>query len=158
VDRRCRADFYPLRSAVEVIDEGFLRAAVDAMEESRDHLCMYGELHRLYCALMIPDTRRRWPSALIRLIERVVEDLWNVLTIIHRMDWQREAARNNLLNETDWLFFTMADVRAFDVELRSTYNHAAPMIACLAAKPGQVPRDSFRELRTSQEGMATLTV
>jgi hypothetical protein len=134
-----------------MIDREFLLAATLAIEEDKTGPCLHGELHRLNGALLLPPMNEQLPTKLHPPLQLVVADLWDVLTIIWRVEWQRELARDRQLDDTQWMYFAAADVREFHVGLRSLYNHVAWMIPHVALKHGQVPWTSFRKLRNWTE-------
>jgi hypothetical protein len=75
----------------------------------------------------------------------IIQDIWNICTIIHRLDWFREQAIKEKALDNMWLPYASVDIEHFHIEFRSVMNYAAEIISNASGKPGQIPV-SFRKL------------
>ena len=79
------------------------------------------------------------------LIKYIIQDIWNIGTIIHRLTWLRSASIDEKFLEDMWLPYVSVDIEHFHVEFRSIMDYVAEIVAHTANKPGQVP-ESFQKL------------
>ena len=79
-------------------------------------------------------------------LENIHEDVWNVGTLVHRLEWLRDLAIHNQLDIVKWTLFARLDIEYFHVELRSILDYVASILGTIAQKPKQVPSDSFHKL------------
>ena len=83
-----------------------------------------------------------------RLLTQVTQDLWNLETLVFRLNWQKELFSGSQLDKSLWLQFAACDIDLFHVQLRSIFDYLAKLIMFFAAKSGQVGTEmSFRELQ-----------
>lgn len=88
---------------------------------------------------------RRKP--VMRYLRFIAQDLWNMETLLDRLNWQRELWIKNELTDGRWRIFTTADIDLFHVEFRSLFDYVARLVRVIADKPGSVPDDaSFEKL------------
>jgi hypothetical protein len=77
----------------------------------------------------------------------IERDLWNILTLIDRLDWMRSAAVNGVLDRVQWSEWPALDIEHFHIELRSIFDYLAIVFLALAAQPKSMPKEkSFRKL------------
>jgi hypothetical protein len=76
----------------------------------------------------------------------VEQDIWNVCTLIQRLEWLRNLAIKGKVGAFIWMQFASLDIEHFHVELRSIFDYVAEILRNLAKKPGQLPEHSFRKL------------
>jgi hypothetical protein len=100
-----------------------------------DHYFRWGK------APISAEHRRRAPG----FLGAVVQDLWNVATVIERLEWMRAQAQANDFLRSRWPYFAAADIQAVQVDLRSILDYVALTARLLLNKPGQAPK-SFRAL------------
>lgn len=113
-------------------------------DESGPHLCgPYGALHSL---ATLPASRDEVPKNVRLGLALAVEDLFEALTILWRVEWQRELKRANHMDDARWMYFVAADVRDFHVKLRSYYDALPLLVNHVVARPGTAPRGSFSKL------------
>jgi hypothetical protein len=68
----------------------------------------------------------------------IIWDLWNVVSLIARLEWTDELAQKGELSVELWRQFCSLDIEHFHVELRSILDYAAVCIVASAEKPGSV--------------------
>lgn len=79
------------------------------------------------------------------LIQRIIQDIWNIGTLIHRLSWFRTAPIDKDFLSHMWMPYASVDIEHFHVELRSIMDYTGEIISHVANKHGQVP-DSFNKL------------
>jgi len=75
----------------------------------------------------------------------IIQDIWNISTIIKRLSWMREKACQDDYLRQMWMFFAGVDIEIFHIELRAIMNYVAELISEYTNKKGVVPT-SFRKL------------
>ncbi len=88
------------------------------------------------------NTDLRKPAMLTNCI---VQDIWNIGTILHRLSWLRTAPIDREFIDHMWLPYASVDIEHFHVELRSIMDYVGEIVAHVSNKQGQVP-ESFRKL------------
>jgi len=83
---------------------------------------------------------------LMRFLGEIHQDVWNLETIILRLDWQKELIAKGELNDIMGSMFSACDIDLFHVQYRSLFNRIAKIIGLLTGRPGTLP-ESFRRLR-----------
>lgn len=74
-------------------------------------------------------------------------DLNDILTIVFRLEWQKEIKAKGELDSPLWERFVSTDIDLFHVEIRSLFDYVArALIRVSGSSPGQLP-NSFRKLR-----------
>lgn len=105
-------------------------------------------------------------------LPRCIEDLYNqftwidwdicrIETILLRLVWQKDLWLHEKIDDVLWIEFGSCDIDLFYVKYRAIFDHIAKIIQCISDKPGQVPGNSFRELRNwieKEEGNNSLKV
>lgn len=79
--------------------------------------------------------------------QQVAFDLWSLLTVFYRTDWQADLVAEGILPGGIWREFISSDVEHFHTTLRSLFDHAAGAIIAMAPRSGQIP-DRFKQLRS----------
>lgn len=82
------------------------------------------------------------------IFSKVTQDLWNVATLLARLEWMRSLAHQGNLHNEAWRSFSSLDIENFFVQMRSTMDHVAEILQRLLQKGKQLP-ESFRKLRES---------
>jgi hypothetical protein len=91
-----------------------------------------------------PDSRQK---EVLRCLRFVAHDVWNIETLLDRINWQCELWSANQMTDGRWNVYITADIDLFHVEFRSLFDYLARLIRALANKPGQVPEEaSFEKL------------
>lgn len=129
-----------------MLNREYLGAAIATIQSDSTGPHLLGPYSSLQAASMIPPAREVLPATIRVALTRVGEDLWAALTVMWRVDWQREMKRAGHLDDVHWMYFLAADVRELHVTLRSYYDVLLLLIKPIVEKPGQVPLNSFREL------------
>jgi len=79
------------------------------------------------------------------LFRYIIQDIWNIGTIIHRLAWFREKTIKDKSILDIWLPYASVDIEHFHTELRSIMDYSAEIIAHASNREGQIPT-SFRKL------------
>jgi hypothetical protein len=97
--------------------------------------------------LKIPATKnnRHRLSKLAEWIDYIIEDIGNIGTIIHRLNWHRSDSSNQEFLEKMWLSYASIDIEHFHIEIRSIMDYVARILGNAANKPGKIKR-SFRKI------------
>lgn len=139
-----------------LVDSERLERALSQFRETADGLCRCGAFADLKTDLQlrmapldgsggtIPDVNQQEALRCLRFIS---EDLWNIETLLDRINWQCELWVADNLCDARWNVYVTADIDLFHVEFRSLFDYLARLIRALAEKPGQVPDEaSFERL------------
>lgn len=78
--------------------------------------------------------------------EHVHKDIWNLQTIILRLEWQKGIISRGWLDDDVGSQFAACDIGLFHVQYRSLFDRLAKIVGRLSGRPKTVP-DSFRKLR-----------
>ncbi len=78
-------------------------------------------------------------------LNRIVQDIWNISTIAHRLEWMRGQIPKDKFVKNMWMNYASLDVDHFHIELRSIMDYLAKIISQSASKPSRLP-DSFNSL------------
>jgi hypothetical protein len=76
----------------------------------------------------------------------IFQDIWGLLTLIHRIEWMRRLALKDENARELWRSYTAADINSFHTETRSIFDYSARIIGCSGKKPNQARAESFSEL------------
>lgn len=79
-------------------------------------------------------------------VNDIVQDIWNMSSLLLRLRWTREQAKQGLLPTEIWRDFAQLDIENFLVQARSSMDSAAHLIHETLPKGRQLPV-SFRRLR-----------
>jgi hypothetical protein len=82
-------------------------------------------------------------------VSNINQDIWNICTLVHRMEWLRNMAVQAQWEENNpflWGLYASLDIEHFYVELRSILDYTAIALKGLAQKPQQVKGDSIEKL------------
>jgi hypothetical protein len=85
-------------------------------------------------------------ARIVQALNHITWDLWNIGTLIARLDWTDEAAQKGEVEIEVWRQFCSLDIEHFHLELRSVLDYAAMCIAACATRSGTVPQDSMNDL------------
>ena len=78
------------------------------------------------------------------LVKFIVNDIWNISTIIHRLSWFRNSPIDTEFRDQMWFSYARIDIEHFHTELRSIMDYAGEFISNIAIKRGQVPKKFTR--------------
>ena len=81
-----------------------------------------------------------------RFNKYLTQDLWNIFSILHRLDWQRRLWVENQITDIRWMAYAQNDINLFHVEIRSAMDYIARFICGLPPNPWQSPRSYNRLL------------
>lgn len=73
-----------------------------------------------------------------------IQDVWNLLTIISRLEWQRNLVIEDKLDDGLWSYFVAIDIYVFHSELRSIFDYIAKSIQLISNMSEKL---SFEKLR-----------
>jgi len=79
-------------------------------------------------------------------VNDIVQDIWNMSSLLLRLRWTREQAKNGFLHPEIWRPFSQLDIENFLVQARSSMDSAAHLIQETLPKGKQLPA-SFRKLK-----------
>jgi hypothetical protein len=83
---------------------------------------------------------------IVQALNHITWDLWNIGSLIARLDWTDQIAQRGQLDVEVWRHFCSLDIEHFHIELRSVLDYAAMCVAASANQLGTVPQDSMNEL------------
>lgn len=79
-------------------------------------------------------------------LQNIVWDLWNIGTLIERLEWTDKLAIAGALDQGLWNRYCSLDIEHFHVEARSLLDYAASCIAAISKQPGTAPATSLNGL------------
>ncbi len=79
-------------------------------------------------------------------LSHIVWDLWNLGTLLQRLEMTDRQGADGSLNEGLWRMYCGLDIEHFHVELRSLFDYAATSISLVADRTGGVPPDSLNSI------------
>ena len=79
-------------------------------------------------------------------LQFVHQDIWNLETIVLRLEYQKNLWTSEQLGDALWMQFAACDINLFHVEFRSIFDHLAQIIRSASDPPGQIPQ-SFNDLK-----------
>jgi hypothetical protein len=95
--------------------------------------------------IMADDVQKTKVMIMYQQFSFVLMDLSLILTILDRLEWQKEQLAKNLLGDFDWTEYVGSDVYLFHVVLRSLFDHIARIVMCCADKP-EYRKNSFNDI------------
>ena len=123
-----------------------VQARATLFEDSEDW-CQKGEFVSLCCDMPAPNISE--PGMMDRLslaVRSIMQNEWNMLTVMERLDWMRVQADTNEHIRSRWYYCASADIEFWHVNFRSLLDQVALIVSELAHAKRQVPDDSFRKL------------
>ena len=85
-----------------------------------------------------------------RFFRQLWQDIWNISTLIERIEWIRKEAIENRISENRWRNYTQVDIEHFHTEIRSAMDYVAKIVSMFSDCHGQLP-DSFNRLQNRIE-------
>src|SRR5439155_21266726 len=76
------------------------------------------------------------------------QDLWNILTLIQKLEWMRQMVLQGKLDHALQARFAASDIDMFHIELRALFDYLAKAVKAVSSQPNQTPGDSFNSLLT----------
>lgn len=111
-----------------------LRDAVCLFEVTDDALCLRGAVQDfLLIASLSKNEQARRAASSFRL---VLQDVWNVATIIDRLDWMRSRALVEGDAALRWMRYASVDIQSVHVEIRASMDYLACAARQFFSKPG----------------------
>lgn len=80
-----------------------------------------------------------------KLFQQTWQDIWNISTLLDRIEWLRKEAIKNRIPENKWRDYTQVDIEHFHTEIRSAMDYVAQIVAIFSKCDGQLPQ-SFNRL------------
>lgn len=94
-----------------------------------------------------PRENNKMEASLRNNLIYIHQDLWNLSTIFHRLDWYRQLAVNNERQYLDdWRVFSKLDIDHFHVEFRSIFDYLSECIALISVRPSVIRHKSWQQL------------
>lgn len=85
--------------------------------------------------------------SVMRCLRFIQQDIFNLETLLDRLEWQRQLWKNDEISDGRWQSFTTADIDMFHVEFRSIFDYIAQLLQSISDTPGSVPTGvSFEKL------------
>ena len=123
----------------------FARALIREADDSFYHAGSFIDLQSRICVGVHSNLELATPY---QLLIHITQDIWNIETLVFRLNWQKELFSGNQLNKILWMQFAACDIDLFHVELRSVFDYLAKLILFFTVKSGEVDtKMSFRELQ-----------
>jgi len=96
-----------------MINWTYLNAALMSLKEDAGGPHLTGRYSALYSAVLLD---RHADGALLgvrRALGRLGENLWDALTVVWRVDWQRMMVREGHLDDIQWTYFVSESPRVY---------------------------------------------
>lgn len=127
-------------------DQNILMKALEYFYSDKNGCYLVNKFNKLSTYLYFdkkqPQNRHK---KIIEIDNRIVSDLWNIATLLERLEWTRiNTEKIHHLREA-WMYYAKVDISHFHTEIRSVLDHTAKTIDIFSSKPGQIP-PSFRKL------------
>lgn len=129
-----------MQQEIKIIEE-----ALSLFSKDKNGLHWTGQFVSLSVNLYLTaqqNTDLRKPAILAKYI---VQDIWNIGTILHRLSWFQTAPIDKEFIDHMWLPYASIDIEHFHVEFRSIMDYVGEIVAHFSNKRGQSP-ESFRKL------------
>ena len=123
-----------------------LKEAINLIHSDEKDYYWAGEFVDTFVQVIIGRSQNQTLGPVHLAMQNINQDLWNVCTLVYRLEWLHNLAIQNQLGFTLWNMSASLDVEYFHVELRSILDYIANILGIIAKKPGQVPSNSCREL------------
>jgi len=81
-----------------------------------------------------------------KYFKHISQDMWNISTIIDRLEWSRKESETNEELKERWNFYTAIDIEHVHIELRSIMDYVAEIIRHFSKAKGSMP-SSFSKLK-----------
>ncbi|HEY4673521.1 MAG TPA: hypothetical protein VIH03_05085 [Nitrososphaerales archaeon] len=128
------------------IDTQKVRSALEVLGEDRYGFFLSGWFNNLSADLYISSRHSNRYAELYKHTTFIQDDLWNIQTIVFRLEWHKGLYAKNQLSDGIWMAFAGCDINTFYIEMRSILDYAAKIIREISDKPGQVRNGSFEQL------------
>lgn len=122
-----------------IFDKDKLKKSLSKFEIKEDRFVLSGD----FLKLLSP--RNTISNKFHEQISFISADLWNLVTLSLRLDWQRKLYIKKQIHAFVFFQFVECDVNQFHVNLRSIFDYTANIIKIIS-KPDQVP-DSFEKIK-----------
>jgi hypothetical protein len=99
-----------------------------------------------HACLHVRSARAQEQSPTLVHAQQIAYDLWGLLAVAYRTDWQADLVSRGILPPGLWREFLGADVEHFHVLFRALFDHVAAAIRSMAARPQVLP-ETFERLR-----------
>lgn len=129
------------------INKTDLEVALSLFQTERGQLCLSGESNMVYASIGIEAStfKRRELAYFHRFLRYLNQDLWNIYSILHRLNWQKTLSVENKLSDFLWMSYAQNDINLFHVEFRSAMDYIARVIRGFPPNPWQTPA-SYNDL------------
>ena len=130
------------------IDKSRLEVTLGLIHQDSHGYYLTGCFEQLWSDVLITSRLGgKLPRGLLGFLGFISQDLWNIETVLLRLDWQRSLFDKGQLNQEFWMDFAKADIDVYHIEVRSIFDYLAKSFNLVSNKPGQVSCESFHKLR-----------
>lgn len=105
-------------------------------------------LHICSCFFDLPIHSHRDTHHLTTAMSGITHDLWNISTLVQRIEWTRQLSIAGNISPTTWCIYASLDIEQTLVQARSIMDHVAKLLQYTSPKKEQTP-ESFHKLRQS---------
>lgn len=130
---------------MHTIDRSILRDALSLIKRDETRFFTDGKFVDLSSTIQLESSKSREINQLYRLTHYITQDVWNLLTIISRLEWQKNLVAEDKLDSGRWSYFVAIDIYVFHSELRSIFDYIAKIIHLISNTPGKAK--SFERLK-----------
>ena len=127
--------------------DSYIHKALSLIHEDDQGIYIASSFMSFLSDIHVAAVRGQPTPAVLAPLLYVHQDIWNLATLVQRLDWQHQLKREGKLSDDQWMSFAAADIDHFHVEFRSLFDYLALLLKHLADEPNQVIQGSFEELR-----------
>ena len=130
---------------MQAIDRSRLQSTLSLIKHDEIGFFTNGKFIELSSLIQLEASKGREINQLYRLTHYISQDVWNLLTILSRLEWQKNLVMENKLDDGLWSLFVATDIYVFHSELRSIFDYIAKIIQLISNTPGKAR--SFTQLK-----------
>ena len=130
-----------------VINKTDLEIALSLFKIEEGQLRLSGDINMVFASITVEalSLGRRDLLYFDRFNKYLTQDLWNIYSVLHRLNWQRILWVDDRLPDLLWSSYAQNDINLFHVEFRSAMDYIARIIRGLPPNPWQTP-GSYHDL------------
>jgi len=130
---------------MNTIDIKKLQTALSLIKHDEIGFFIDGKFVELSSLIQLEISKGKEIHELYQLTHYISQDVWNLLTIISRLEWQKNLVIENKLDDGLWSLFVATDIYVFYSELRSIFDYIAKIIQLISNTPNKTK--SFEKLK-----------
>ncbi|HZS73527.1 MAG TPA: hypothetical protein VFA69_03380 [Candidatus Nitrosotalea sp.] len=130
---------------MHTIDRNQLQTTLSLIKHDEMGFFTDGKFAELSSLIQLETSKGREFNQLYRLTHYIYQDVQNLLTIISRLEWQKNLVLENKLDDGLWSYFVATDIYVFHSELRSIFDYIAKIIQLISNTSGKTK--SFEKLK-----------